>query len=180
MHLTNCLLRRVDVAHESPVGAIGAATWTAGKLVFLAVAVAMCGQNVLAQTDVPFRVHLLNADSEFSAATAFDISGDGRTDIVCGAYWYEAPTWTRHHFREVEQIRGRFNDYSNLALDVDQDGDLDLVSANYRSKSLYWCRNPGLATDAAAPTAGLVFCPNFARITADISRTGWQTDRCGK
>lgn len=99
--------------------------------------------GLLAQTEVGFRQHLLNAQSEFSAATAFDVNGDGQTDILCGAYWYEAPVWTKHQFRDVEQIRGRYDDYSNLALDVDRDGDLDLVSVNYRSESLYWCRNPG-------------------------------------
>ncbi len=72
---------------------------------------------------------------------------DGRLDIVSGGWWYEAPTWARHRLREVEKIGTRFDDYSNLTLDVDGDNDLDLVSVNYRSKSLYWVRNPG--ADAA-------------------------------
>lgn len=95
------------------------------------------------QDAVPFARHVINAESEFSAAAAIDVNGDGRLDIVCGAWWYEAPAWTRHRLREVEQIRGRFDDYSNLPLDVDGDGDLDLISVNYRSESLFWCRNPG-------------------------------------
>ncbi|GIW97706.1 MAG: hypothetical protein KatS3mg111_1039 [Pirellulaceae bacterium] len=90
-----------------------------------------------------FRVHSVNPHSAFSAATAFDVNHDGRLDIVCGAYWYAAPDWTPHRFREIELIRGRFDDYSNLPLDVDRDGDLDLISVNYRSSSLYWSRNPG-------------------------------------
>ncbi len=96
-----------------------------------------------AQSEPGFEKHLVNAESEFSAATAIDINQDGRLDIVCGAWWYEAPQWTAHRFREVENIRGRYDDYSNLAMDVDHDGDMDIVSVNYRSKSLYWCRNPG-------------------------------------
>lgn len=96
-----------------------------------------------AQSEPGFEKHLLNAQSEFSAATAIDMNQDGRLDIVCGAWWYEAPQWTAHRFREVEQIRGRYDDYSNLAMDVDHDGDMDIISVNYRSQSLYWCRNPG-------------------------------------
>ncbi|MCA9132493.1 MAG: VCBS repeat-containing protein [Planctomycetales bacterium] len=96
-----------------------------------------------AQSVVPFQKHLLNSDSEFSAATAIDVNDDGQLDIVCGAWWYAAPTWTKHRLREVEQIRGRFDDYANLPLDVDGDGHQDIVSVNYRSKSLYWCRHPG-------------------------------------
>ncbi len=96
-----------------------------------------------------FQAHLINAESEFSAATAIDINQDGRLDIVCGAWWYESPTWTKHRFREVQKLNGRYDDYSNLPLDVDRDGDTDIVSVNYRSKSLYWSRNPG----AFNPTA---------------------------
>lgn len=125
------------------------------------IAAVLSGSLLTAQAPIAFKVHALNLDSEFSAATAIDINGDGAVDIVCGAFWYEAaapnspaaraagdgksrlPTWKRHRFREVEQIRGRFDDYSNLPLDVDEDGNIDIVSVNYRSQSLYWCRNPG-------------------------------------
>ncbi len=100
-----------------------------------------------------FRTHLVNADSEFSAATAIDVNQDGKLDIVCGAWWYAAPDWQPHRLRLVQQIRGRYDDYSNLPLDVDGDGDLDLVSVNYRSQSLYWCRNPG-STGPDAPAVG--------------------------
>ncbi len=99
------------------------------------------------QAQIRFRTHLLNADSEFSAAATLDVNEDGQVDIVSGAWWYRAPDWQRFRFREVEQIRGRYDDYSNLPLDVDGDGDQDLVSVNYRSESLYWCRNPGKAAN---------------------------------
>lgn len=90
-----------------------------------------------------FRVHAINPQSEFSSATAMDINRDGRLDIVCGQWWYEAPNWNKHLFREIASIRGRFDDYSNLPLDVDRDGHLDIVSVNYRSQSIYWAKNPG-------------------------------------
>jgi hypothetical protein len=93
--------------------------------------------------EVSFRVHVLNPDSEFSAAAAFDIDHDGDLDIISGGFWYEAPNWTKHFVRDVENIRGRFDDYSNLPLDVNGDGWLDLVSCNYRSRSVYWVEHPG-------------------------------------
>jgi len=94
---------------------------------------------------VAFRRHVINGDSEFSACAAIDVNADGRLDIVSGGFWYEAPDWTRHVLREVEMIRGRYDDYSNLPLDVNGDGRLDLVSVNYRSESLYWVENTGPA-----------------------------------
>ncbi len=99
----------------------------------------------VAVEELPFRAHVVSKESEFTAAAAIDVNVDGRLDIVSGGWWYAAPQWTRHKLRDVERIGTRFDDYSNLELDVDGDGDLDLVSVNYRSKSLYWVRNPGAA-----------------------------------
>jgi dienelactone hydrolase len=74
------------------------------------------------------------------------VNGDGRLDIVSGEFWYEAPHWTRHRLRDVQLIGNRYDDYSNLPLDVNGNGRLDLVSVNYRSQSLYWVENRGLET----------------------------------
>ena len=91
-------------------------------LLLLAMASFLLPPPLAAQDSIRFRRHTIQPDSEFSAATAMDVNRDGRIDIISGAWWYEAPDWKRHRFREVEQIRGRFDDYSNLAVDVDEDG----------------------------------------------------------
>ena len=93
--------------------------------------------------DLRFRRHDVNLESTFPAAAAIDVNEDGRLDIVSGGWWYEAPTWKKHFLREVQEIRGRYDDYSNLPLDVNGDGRLDLISANYRSESIFWIENPG-------------------------------------
>ncbi len=98
------------------------------------------------QAAVPqFRKHVLDAKSEYPACAVLDVNADGKPDIVSGGAWYEAPSWRQHHLRDVQNIRGRFDDYSNLPLDVDGDGLLDLVSANYRSQSIFWIQNSGKA-----------------------------------
>ncbi|WP_347246558.1 alpha/beta fold hydrolase [Thermogutta sp.] len=90
-----------------------------------------------------FLVHVLDPDAQFCACGVVDVNHDGKLDIVSGGWWYEAPTWKRHFLRDVPIIRGRFDDYSNLVLDVDGDGWDDLLSANYRSELLLWIRHPG-------------------------------------
>ncbi|MCZ6794861.1 MAG: FG-GAP-like repeat-containing protein [Planctomycetota bacterium] len=93
--------------------------------------------------DVLFRRHEISAGSSYSACAALDVDRDGRLDVVSGGWWYEAPLWKRHFLRQVEVIRGRYDDYSNLPLDVNGDGWTDLVSANYRSQKLAWIEHPG-------------------------------------
>lgn len=90
-----------------------------------------------------FRVHTVTPEAAFCACGVMDVNHDGRADIVSGGWWYEGPTWRRHFLREVPIIRGRFDDYSNLVVDVDGDGWHDLISANYRSETLFWIRHPG-------------------------------------
>lgn len=90
-----------------------------------------------------FRRHELNAESRFDSCAVMDVDHDGKVDIVCGGFWYQAPTWARHPTRDVETIRGRYDDYSSLPLDLNGDGWTDLVSVNYRSGSIYWVEHPG-------------------------------------
>ena len=92
---------------------------------------------------VLFRRWEINSASEFSACAAVDVDHDGRLDIYCGDRWYQAPSWKPHKTRDVPLIRGRYDDYSNLPLDVDGDGWTDIISVNYRSKTLYWVQHPG-------------------------------------
>lgn len=95
-----------------------------------------------------FRHRVINADSTNCACAVLDVNADGQLDIVAGNFWYLAPNWEKHPVREVEQIRGRADDYSNLPLDVNKDGHTDLISCNYRSHSLYWIQNPGPSAPA--------------------------------
>ena len=90
-----------------------------------------------------FRRWEINPASQFSACAAVDVNRDGRLDIYCGDSWYESPGWVRHKTRDVPMIRGRYDDYSNLPLDVNRDGWTDIISVNYRSKSLFWIEHPG-------------------------------------
>ncbi|MBX3436944.1 MAG: alpha/beta fold hydrolase [Planctomycetaceae bacterium] len=93
-------------------------------------------------SDLPF-AGTMSIWNPRSRSGAIDVNQDGQLDIVSGGWWYEAPAWKKHFLRTVEEIRGRYDDYSNLPLDVNGDGRLDIISANYRSESIFWIENPG-------------------------------------
>lgn len=86
---------------------------------------------------------VINKDSKFESAGIADINQDGLPDIVCGEFWYEAPKWTSHKVAELVESDEYFNDFSNLPQDVDNDGDMDIISCAWHSQLIYWRENPG-------------------------------------
>jgi hypothetical protein len=90
-----------------------------------------------------FKLHVINADSRFEAAGVLDVNRDGKLDIFCGGFWYEAPDWKRHFVREVKEEGDYFYDFANLPMDVDGDGWVDIANAAWHNKTVFWERNPG-------------------------------------
>jgi hypothetical protein len=92
-----------------------------------------------------WKQHTINGQSEFEAAGAFDVDGDGKLDVVSGDSWYQAPGWEKHRIREVPRVGTYYNDFAVLPLDGDGDGDLDFVTVSYFNKDVAWVENPGKA-----------------------------------
>lgn len=109
--------------------------------------------------DVPFSIRMIDAGANETAAFA-DINNDRRLDIVSGDAWYEAPTWTRHKIRDLNWNGQYVDNFSDLPIDVDGDGHVDVVQFGYFSNNVVWARNPGKGTgpwtiteiDAGYPT----------------------------
>ena len=97
--------------------------------------------------DVRFAIHMV--DPGASGTTAFaDLNSDHRLDIVSSDSWYEAPAWTKHKIRDIAW-NGRYVDnFSDLPIDVDGDGHVDVVQFGYFSNNIVWVKNPGRAGGA--------------------------------
>ncbi len=93
-----------------------------------------------------FFAHRLGTDHA-EGITAIDMNGDGRPDLLSGAYWYENPgpgggEWKRHQYRTVEYVDEFVADCGEWAVDVNHDGAPDVVTAGWQTDGLWWYENP--------------------------------------
>jgi hypothetical protein len=102
--------------------------------------------------DIPFRTHTIDPGASETAAVA-DINRDKRLDIVSGEYWYEAPTWIKHRFRELGFSNQYIDNFSDLPVDVDGDQYPDIVSVSWFARRVAWWRNPGPSTGSGPAAA---------------------------
>jgi hypothetical protein len=72
-----------------------------------------------------------------------DFNGDGKPDIFSGDSWYENPTWKKHDVRRLKEYGTYLASLTDLPLDVDGDGKMDIVSSGWHSRKVWWSRNPG-------------------------------------
>lgn len=92
--------------------------------------------------DILFEKRTLDLGANETCVIA-DINGDGRLDIVSGENWFQAPNWTRHHFRDLHFTNNYIDNFSDLALDVNTDGRIDIISVSYFTRRIAWFENSG-------------------------------------
>ncbi len=92
--------------------------------------------------EIPFARHMIDPGISETCAVG-DFNNDGKPDIFSGEAWYENPTWTRHEVRHLKEYGTYLASLSDLAMDVDGDGNVDIVSSGWHNRTLWWSRNPG-------------------------------------
>lgn len=72
-----------------------------------------------------------------------DFDGDGKLDIVAGPNWYRNGDWLGRPVRNIDTKNGYSFSNSDFAIDVDADGDLDVLAGNYFDGEVAWYENRG-------------------------------------
>ncbi len=88
--------------------------------------------------------HRLNEKGNTHGMGIGDLNSDGRLDIVTGKGWYEQPA--SHPWDSEWKFHENWNLHSSipmLVVDLDQDGDSDLIYGNGHAFGLMWLENKG-------------------------------------
>jgi len=94
---------------------------------------------------VSFKKHTISTVFVSEGAATGDVNNDGRTDVLAGNYWYEAPLWKRHllHADTLHPVPGYSTTFLNFCMDVNNDGLADLIRFDQPGGVCMWYENPG-------------------------------------
>ncbi|NSW54304.1 MAG: VCBS repeat-containing protein [Anaerolineae bacterium] len=90
-----------------------------------------------------WKKHCLSLE-RYESAGVFDVTGDGKPNIVCGAYWYDTPDIrTIHSIGTIAVYGDYYDDFSTIPMDINGNGRLDFITGGWWGNTLRWRENPG-------------------------------------
>lgn len=93
---------------------------------------------------IQFKKHIVYNRFVSEGAAAADVNHDGKTDLLAGNYWFEAPLWNAHllHTDTLHPVPEYSTSFLNYSMDVNNDGWVDLIRFDQPGAVCVWYENP--------------------------------------
>lgn len=97
------------------------------------------------------------AAESYESVGIIDVNKDGKPDLVSGDFWYENDADPKALFRRRHLIGNQkrsgqyYDDFSTIPLDVNGDGNLDVITGGYFGGNLRWLENRGKGQEGEWP-----------------------------
>lgn len=103
-----------------------------------------CLQEKATKSSIQFSKQIIHPSFISEGVAIADVNKDGKTDILAGVFWFEAPAWKQHriHADTLDPVRGYSTSFINFAIDVNNDGWIDLLRFDQPGGVCMWYENP--------------------------------------
>lgn len=124
-----------------------------------------------------FKKQIIHNEFIAEGVAVADVNKDGKTDILSGAFWFEAPDWEKHEIvepKDYDYSTGYSDYFLAFTTDVDQDGWEDLIQFGFPGNAVFWYKNPQGADQHWEKTMIDTNACNESPIMADVNGDGIQ------
>ncbi|MFI5459675.1 MAG: FG-GAP repeat domain-containing protein [Isosphaerales bacterium] len=136
-------------------------------------------------TPVSWKKTVIEGKFRSEGVAIADVNKDGKTDVLIGDSWYEAPSWIKHDIRKPGDYGDGLHSYSECMTcwtdDINGDGWPDQIVIGFPGSPAYWYENPqgreGYWTRSVIWPSACNETPLYADLFGDGHRVlvmGWQ------
>lgn len=116
-----------------------------GNIVFSTQAYGQKAAKSVPASSISFKKYTLTDEFIAEGVAVGDVNKDGKTDVLAGAFWFEAPGWKKHELAQPEKFyydKGYSNAFISQTMDVNMDGWMDFVRIGFPGREVQWFENP--------------------------------------